>query len=90
MESKELDMFCKKKPLTILLMIKNSSKPKCGSSLARESKTTYCYIHKLLKEMKLLGLISFERNERVLNVVLTEKGMNIASMFESISNVSKK
>ncbi len=80
------DLFFRRKPALMLLALKNSSKTKYGSILAKEIDCTYSHAVKILQTLEKLNLVSFEKKGRIKLIKLTKKGRQVA---ENIENIKK-
>jgi len=81
------EVFFRKKPAMILVKLKNSSKSKYGSVLAKEVDCTYSHAVKILQEMEKSNLVSFDKQGRIKTIKLTDDGHRVAEHIEKISNI---
>lgn len=90
-ESKKdsLDIFFRKKPALMLVALKNSTRSRYGSVLAKEIDCTYSHAIKILQGMEKLGLVVFEKQGRVKSVKLTKRGQEIADHIEKVADMLK-
>ncbi len=77
------ELFLRKKPVKLLLNIKNGT-AKYISILAKETDCTYSHTVKLLEIFKELGLLEFSKEGRIKYVKLTQDGQELATDFESV------
>ncbi len=78
------ELFLHEKPGRLLLSIKSGNKRRYASVLAKEIDCTYSHCVRILKEMKKLGLIGFEKKGRIKLVGLTELGEDVALQIENL------
>ena len=78
------DLFFRRKPALMLLALKNSSKPKYGSILAKEIDCTYSHAVKILQTLEKMNLVKFDKQGRIKLIKLTKKGKKIADDIEDI------
>ena len=78
------DLFFRRKPALMMIALKNSSKNKYGSILAKEIDCTYSHAVKILQTLEKMGLVTFDKQGRVKLIKLTKKGKDVASSIESI------
>lgn len=77
------ELFLRKKPVRLLLNIKNKGDAYV-SVLAKETDCTYSHTVKLLDVFRNLGLVEFEKEGRIKFVKLTQDGTDLAGDFESV------
>lgn len=70
----------------MLIALKNSTKAKYGSILAKEIDCTYSHAVKILQTLEEMKLVTFEKKGRIKLIKLTKKGKEIA---ENIENIKK-
>jgi len=78
------DVFFRKKPAMILVALRNNTKGKYGSVLAKEVDCTYSHAVKILQEMEKSKLVSFEKQGRIKTIKLTDNGNRIAEYIERV------
>jgi len=78
------NLFLRKKPVDIIMRIKNGNNQKYISVLAKETDCTYSHTVKLLDEFKQLGLVEFDKKGRIKYVKLTQDGTELATAFEGV------
>jgi len=85
MENKHslMDLFLHKKPVGILLSLKDSE-GKYASILAKETDCTYTHALKILSLMEEYGLVKFRKEGRIKEVKLTSLGGDIAHDLEGL------
>ena len=76
-------LFLRKKPARLLVFIKKVRKP-YESILAKKIDSTYSHTVKLLQKMESLGLVQFKKEGRVKYVELTDRGAELAEIFEPV------
>lgn len=81
------EVFFRKKPAMILVALRQSSRNKYGSILAKEVDCTYSHAVKILQEMEKSNLVSFHKNGRIKTIELTEAGNKIAEHIERIRSL---
>ncbi|MBT6995583.1 winged helix DNA-binding protein [Candidatus Woesearchaeota archaeon] len=88
MENKDIfEVFFRRKPSMILVALRNNTKAKYGSVLAKEVDCTYSHAVKILQEMEKNKLVSFEKIGRIKTIKLTENGERIADHIERIRDI---
>jgi len=81
------EVFFRRKPAMILVALKNSSKNRYGSVLAKEVDCTYSHAVKILQEMEKNKLVVFEKRGRIKTIKLTENGEVVADHIDRIKNL---
>ncbi|MFH0752117.1 MAG: winged helix DNA-binding protein [archaeon] len=81
------EVFFRRKPAMILMAIKQNSKNRYGSVLAKEVDCTYSHAVKILQEMEKARLVSFERQGRIKTISLTESGSRVAEHISRIKEL---
>jgi len=85
---KPLGYFIHVKPTKILISLRSG--PKYVTMIAKEVDMTYSHTIKLLDIFNELGLVEFEERGRIKMVKLTDKGEEIARVFDVlVSKISK-
>lgn len=79
------NLFLKKKPCGILLLLKDSSQQWYPSKLARESGASYVHTVNLLSKLKAFGVVTAEKKGKQNIFRLTEKGAYLALSLEDFS-----
>lgn len=75
------DFFLKEKPVELLVQLSRSRTDNYASALSSEVDVTYSHTVKCLQEMNNKGLVKFKRQGRRKQVVLTDKGDDLAGDF---------
>lgn len=78
------EVFFRRKPAMMLMAIKQNSKSRYGSVLAKEVDCTYSHAVKILQEMEKAKLVSFAKQGRIKTIVLTESGNKVAEHISRI------
>lgn len=81
------EVFFRRKPAMILVALRNSSKNRYGSVLAKEVDCTYSHAVKILQEMEKNKLVMFQKKGRIKTIKLTETGENVADHIDRIKNL---
>ncbi|MBT3691235.1 winged helix DNA-binding protein [Candidatus Woesearchaeota archaeon] len=81
------EVFFRRKPAMILVALRNSTKNRYGSVLAKEVDCTYSHAVKILQEMEKNRLVSFQKKGRIKTIKLTETGENVADHIDRIKNL---
>ena len=83
MNDLEFLLGCKLKTLYSVLksMYPTRGYPLTQSQICRRAKMTYSYLHRLLKAMEGLGLVTRHKLGREVRVSLTDKGETLAKMI---------
>ncbi|MEK6861226.1 MAG: hypothetical protein AABY07_04595 [Nanoarchaeota archaeon] len=81
------EVFFRKKPAMMLVALRNSTKSKYGSVLAKEVDCTYSHAVKILQEMQNARLVNFEKTGRIKSIKLTENGTKVAEHIEKIKEL---
>ena len=71
----------------ILVALRNNTKAKYGSILAKEVDCTYSHAVKILQEMEKNKLVQFEKRGRIKTIKLTESGERVADHIERIRDI---
>ncbi|QQG39183.1 MAG: winged helix DNA-binding protein [Candidatus Woesearchaeota archaeon] len=81
------DVFFRKKPTMVLVALRSNFKNRYGSILAKEVDCTYSHTVKILQQMEKAGLVAFEKQGRIKNIKLTDKGNRIAEHLEKVKSI---
>lgn len=81
------EVFFRKKPAMMLIALRNGTKSKYGSVLAKEVDCTYSHAVKILQDMQEANLIGFERSGRIKSIKLTEQGQRVAEHIEKLKDL---
>lgn len=87
MAKENSSVFFRKKPVSILIALKNSSKVKYGSLLAKEVDCTYSHAVKILQGLEKLGIVGAEKKGRIKSVKLTKRGLDVAQHLEKVKEL---
>lgn len=87
MVKKTTNIFFRKKPIQILLVLMRGEGEKYGSFLAKKTDSTYSHVVKILKELKNMGLIEFEKKGRTKQIKLTQKGREVGEHIKKIKEL---
>lgn len=83
------DIFFRRKPSMMLVVLKRNSRMRYGSVLAKEIDCTYSHAVKILQTLQELKLVEFEKKGRIKIIKLTKKGKEVAEHIESIQKLIK-
>lgn len=86
-EADIFEVFFRRKPAMILVALRQNSKNRYGSVLAKEVDCTYSHAVKILQEMEKSKLVTFEKQGRIKTISLTENGNRVAEHIERISEL---
>ncbi|OIO21383.1 hypothetical protein COV61_03030 [Candidatus Micrarchaeota archaeon CG11_big_fil_rev_8_21_14_0_20_47_5] len=78
-------ILLRKKPATLLILLKDINQTWYVAKLAKQSNTTYVHTTKLLGKFEKEGMVSFKKTGRAKTVSLTERGVQIASAIEALN-----
>ena len=81
------EVFFRKKPAMILVALRNDTRNRYGSILAKEVDCTYSHAVKILQEMEKAKLVDFEKQGRIKLIKLTDSGNKVAESIEKIKNI---
>lgn len=81
------EVFFRKKPAMMLVALRNSTKAKYGSVLAKEVDCTYSHAVKILQDMQVARLVNFEKSGRIKSIKLTDSGLKVAEHIEKIKEL---
>ncbi|HLD10467.1 MAG TPA: winged helix DNA-binding protein [Candidatus Nanoarchaeia archaeon] len=86
-KSKDIfEVFFRKKPAMVLVALRQNSRNRYGSVLAKEVDCTYSHAVKILQEMEKASLVTFEKQGRIKTISLTDSGEKVAEFIEKIKN----
>ncbi len=80
MERNPVDVFFHKSQVDILLVVGNTN----ITEITRETRLTYSYVSKRIREFKELGLVNIEKRGSMVLVRLTDEGRELATAFENV------
>jgi len=75
------EFFLNRKPVQILVSLRQQTSDNYASAISRQIDATYSHTIKVLKRMKDFGLVKFRKKGRKKEVMLTEEGGEIAESF---------
>jgi len=81
------EVFFRRKPAMILVALRQNSRNRYGSVLAKEVDCTYSHAVKILQEMEKAKLVAFEKQGRIKTINLTESGHRVAEHIERIKEI---
>ncbi|MEM2962947.1 MAG: hypothetical protein QXW70_01905 [Candidatus Anstonellales archaeon] len=84
MSKTDAEKLIRKKPSSILLLLKNTTQKWHLSKIARQTNTTFVYVSSLITEFQKDGLVETTKEGRRRVVLLTSKGMAIANTLETL------
>lgn len=71
----------------VLVALRQNSRNRYGSVLAKEVDCTYSHAVKILQEMERANLVTFAKQGRIKTIALTENGEKIAECIERIKDL---
>jgi predicted transcriptional regulator len=83
---KIFNVFFREKPALMLIHLLRKSGEVYASSLAKQVDCTYSHVVKVLQDMQAAGLVTFEKRGRLKVLILTKKGMEIATLIDKVNN----
>ena len=86
-EKEIFEVFFRSKPAMMLVALRNTSKSRYGSVLAKEVDCTYSHAVKILQEMETAKLVEFQKNGRIKTIKLTDSGHRVAEHIEKIRDI---
>ena len=78
--------FLREKPSMMLIKLRNQSKPRYPSIIAKEVDCTYAHTVRVLQEMEKYKLITFKKSGRRKMITLTKKGKEISELLVKLMN----
>jgi len=81
---KIFNVFFREKPAMMLIYLLRKNGELYASSLAKLVDCTYSHVIKVLQDMQLAGLVSFEKKGRLKVLILTKKGVEVATLVDKI------
>ncbi|MGE0793345.1 MAG: winged helix DNA-binding protein [Candidatus Woesearchaeota archaeon] len=81
---KIFNVFFREKPSLMLVNLIRKQGEIYASSLAKTVDCTYSHVVKVLQDMQRAGLVTFEKKGRLKVLVLTKKGVEIATLMDKI------
>lgn len=86
-EKEIFEVFFRRKPANILVALRQNTKNRYGSILAKEVDCTYSHAVKILQEMEKANLVEFVKQGRIKMIKLTDNGNKIAEHIEKIQTL---
>ena len=83
---KIFNVFFREKPALMLIHLLTKNGELYASSLAKAVDCTYSHVVKVLQDMQRAGLITFEKKGRLKVLMLTKKGIEVATLIEKVMN----
>jgi predicted transcriptional regulator len=83
------EFLFQEKPVKAILALKKADKPLYAAVISKEINSTYAHTLNVLSALKELKLVNFQENGRIKQVFLTEVGLEIAKVIESLSELFK-
>lgn len=77
--------FLKKKPTSIMIVLKDESIEWYPSKIASYCGASYVYVTKFVDELKKMELVTIEKKGKNKRIKITEKGKTIAGFLEEIT-----
>jgi predicted transcriptional regulator len=81
---KIFNVFFREKPSLMMVHLLRANGEVYASSLAKQVDCTYSHVVKVLQDMQLAGLVTFEKKGRLKVLILTKKGIEIATLIDKI------
>lgn len=78
------EFFLNRKPVEILVSLRQQTSDNYASEISRQIDATYSHTVKVLKRMKESGLVRFRKKGRKKEVLLTEKGEELSESFHHV------
>ncbi|MFP4118794.1 MAG: winged helix DNA-binding protein [Candidatus Woesearchaeota archaeon] len=82
---KIFNVFFREKPALMLIHLLQKNGEVYASSLAKTVDCTYSHVVKVLQDMQKAGLVTFEKRGRLKVLILTKKGVEVATMIDKIN-----
>ncbi|MGM5481783.1 MAG: winged helix DNA-binding protein [Nanobdellota archaeon] len=83
---KIFNVFFREKPALMLIHLLRKNGEVYASSLAKTVDCTYSHVVKVLQDMQKAGLVTFEKRGRLKVLILTKKGIEVATMIDKINS----
>ena len=77
-------LLFKKKPIEVLMYLKDTTQPNYVSFISKEINCTYAHTEKILDTFFDLKIVTFKKEGRRKYIYLTEKGKKIGDQVESL------
>lgn len=81
---KIFNVFFREKPALMLVGLLRKQGETYASSLAKSVDCTYSHVVKVLQDMQKAGLVTFEKKGRLKVLVLTKKGIEVATLIDKV------
>ena len=81
-----LSMLVRDKPVRIMIALKEPDTIWYLSKLAKATGTTYVFVTKFISKLEKEGIVTLETKGKKRIVKLTDKGIQVATLFEEIKN----
>jgi DNA-binding MarR family transcriptional regulator len=81
---KIFNVFFRAKPALMLIHLLRKTGEIYASSLAKQVDCTYSHVVKVLQDMQVAGLVTFEKRGRLKVLILTKKGVEIATLIDKV------
>jgi len=81
---KIFNVFFREKPAHMIIELLRTNNDMYASSLAKSVDCTYSHVVKVLQDMQLAGLVTFEKRGRLKVLMLTKKGTEVATLMDKI------
>ncbi len=82
---KIFNVFFREKPALMLIHLLRKNGEVYASSLAKQVDCTYSHVVKVLQDMQSAGLVTFEKRGRLKVLILTKKGLEIATLIDRVN-----
>jgi DNA-binding MarR family transcriptional regulator len=79
--------FLREKPSMMLIKLRNQSKARYPSIIAKEVDCTYAHTVRVLQEMEKYKLITFKKDGRRKLITLTKRGKEISEVLVKLMNL---
>jgi len=84
---KIFNVFFREKPSLMLVNLLRKEGEVYASSLAKTVDCTYSHVVKVLQDMQRAGLITFEKKGRLKVLLLTKKGVEVATFMDKLTTM---
>jgi len=84
------NLFLRKKPVQMILMLNKGKTDKYFSVLAKEVDCTYSHTVRTLQDLQSKSLLTFEKQGRKKIIKLTKQGKELAENFGKVMHSMKK
>jgi DNA-binding MarR family transcriptional regulator len=81
---KIFNVFFRSKPALMLTHLLQRNGEVYASSLAKHVDCTYSHVVKVLQDMQQAGLVTFEKRGRLKVLILTKKGVEVATLIDKV------